>query len=259
MPLLGAAAPPAVTLSMTCTGCETKLHRTLATVAGVENIKTSLVLSRAEFDVELSLVTVDDVVKHLEHTTEFKCEKITSNGSSIDILVPGDVSAFIDKAWPAGVIDMSPVSKETVRVTFDPKLVGVRDLVDKHLGKSVRLAPVRGDPGIEAGRKHVLHVGYVTLLSAILTIPVLVMAWAPLPEGKIAYSSASLALATIVQVFIAGPFYPKALKALIFSRVIEMDLLIVLSTSPSSPLATSSLESRFPRGNSSRQATSLSL
>lgn len=30
---------------------------------------------------------------------------------------------------------------------------------------------------------------------------------------------------------VAGPFYPKALKAMVFSRVIEMDLLIVLSTS----------------------------
>lgn len=71
----------------------------------------------------------------------------------------------------------------------------------------------------------------MTLLSVVLTIPVLVMAWAPLPERELAYSSASLALATIVQFVIAGPFYPKALKALVFSRVIEMDLLIVLSTS----------------------------
>ena len=46
-----------------------------------------------------------------------------------------------------------------------------------------------------------------------------------------AYSSASLTLATIVQVVIAGPFYPTAMKALVFSRVIEMDLLIFLSTS----------------------------
>jgi Cd2+-exporting ATPase len=215
---------------MTCTGCETKLNRTLATVPGVRNLKTSLVLSRAEFDVELSLVTADDVMKHLERTTEFKCDKISS-GSSIEILAPGDVSAFIDETWPAGVIDMSPASKETIRITFDPKVIGARDLVDKHLGSSVRLAPVRADPGLEAGRKHVLHVGYMTLLSAALTIPVLVLAWAPLPERGIPYGSASLALATIVQVFIAGPFYPKALKALIFSRVIEMDLLIVLSTS----------------------------
>jgi cation transport ATPase len=70
-----------------------------------------------------------------------------------------------------------------------------------------------------------------TLIFICLTVPVLVLAWAPLPEREIAYGSISLALATIVQIFIAGPFYPTALKSLIFARVIEMDLLIVLSTS----------------------------
>lgn len=69
------------------------------------------------------------------------------------------------------------------------------------------------------------------VLSCVLTIPVLIMAWALLPERETAYSSASLALATIVQVFVAGPFYRNTLKALVFSRVVEMDLLIVLSTS----------------------------
>jgi Cu2+-exporting ATPase len=33
---------------MTCTGCETKLKRTLGTVELVKNLKTSLVLARAE-------------------------------------------------------------------------------------------------------------------------------------------------------------------------------------------------------------------
>lgn len=71
----------------------------------------------------------------------------------------------------------------------------------------------------------------MTLISGILTVPILVMAWAPLHGKKIVYSSTSLALATLVQIFVAGPFYPKATKALVFSRVIEMDLLVVLSTS----------------------------
>lgn len=56
-------------------------------------------------------------------------------------------------------------------------------------------------------------------------------AWAPLPDRELAYGSASLALATIVQVVIAGPFYPKAIKDLVFSRTVEVDLLIVMSTS----------------------------
>lgn len=216
---------------MTCTGCETKLNRTLAAVPAVKNLKTSLVLSRAEFDVHLHLTAVAEVIKHLERTTEFKCERISNHGSSIDILVPEDPSGFINRAWTEGVTDMSLVDPGIVRVTFDPKLVGARDLMEQHWGQSTSLAPIQGDPALRAGSKHVRHVGYMTLVSAVLTIPVLVMAWAPIPEREMAYSSASLALATIVQVVVAGPFYPKALKALIFSRVIEMDLLIVLSTS----------------------------
>ncbi|UKZ71217.1 uncharacterized protein TrAtP1_012178 [Trichoderma atroviride] len=216
---------------MTCTGCETKLNRTLATVPAVKDLKTSLILSRAEFNIDLRLGSVEEVMKHLERTTEFKCERVQNKGSSLDFIVPNELSKFLGQIWPDGVIDMARVDDQTVRVTFDPKIVGARDLTEKIWGPPVTLAPPRGDVSLEASSKHVRHVGYTTLLSAILTIPVLVMAWAPLPEKKVAYSSASFALATIVQFVIAGPFYPKALKALVFSRVIEMDLLIVLSTS----------------------------
>lgn len=215
---------------MTCTGCETKLQRTLASLTSVKNLKTSLVLSRAEFDLELSTGSVEEVMKHLERTTEFKCEKVTNQGSNIDIITPGDAIGFVNDSWPLGVTDANVVSKNVMNVAFDFKVVGPRDLLDKGWGTPMTLAPPRGDQSLAAGSKHVRDVGLSTILSAILTIPVLVLAWAPLPEREIAYGSASLALATLVQVLIAGPFYPKALKALVFSRVIEMDLLIVLST-----------------------------
>lgn len=215
---------------MTCTGCETKLSRTLAGLDSVNNLKTSLVLSRAEFDLDLTSGTVAEVMKHLERTTEFKCEKIVNHGSSIDLISPYDAAEFAKRDYPLGVNDVSVVAKNIVNVAFDAKIVGVRDLIQKGWDTPMVLAPMRADPTLDVGNKHVRSVGYMTILSAVLTIPVLVLAWAPLPERDIAYGSASLALATLVQVFVAGPFYPKALKALIFSKVIEMDLLIVLST-----------------------------
>lgn len=217
---------------MKCTGCETKLARTLSTFPLITNLKTSLVLSRAEFDL-VGSTSVAEVVKHLERTTEFTCERITNKGSSLDILVPsGTAVAFIDQPWPHGVLEVRVISKTTVNVSFDAKVIGARDLVERGYdeGRLVLAAPC-ADPTLGAAAKHVRHVGYMTLLSVCLTIPVLVLAWAPLPSRPIAYGSASLALASIVQVAIAGPFYPTALKALIFSRVIEMDLLIVLSAS----------------------------
>ncbi|KAL2156690.1 hypothetical protein VTH82DRAFT_1435 [Thermothelomyces myriococcoides] len=218
---------------MTCTGCETKLARSLRAHPAVRNLKTSLVLSRAEFDV-VGSASVAEVITHIERTTEFKCERIANKGSSLDLLAPdGDAAAFINRPWPDGVTDVRLVDKKTVNVSFDPKIIGARDLVRHDWGNNaqIELAPPRPDAALEAGSRHVRHVGYMTLLSACLTVPVLIMAWAPLPEHEIAYGSASLALATIIQFVIAGPFYPKALKSFIFSRVVEMDLLIVLSTS----------------------------
>lgn len=216
---------------MTCTGCETKLKRTLGTLHYVSSLKTSLVLARAEFDIIQGDATAEDVIKHLHRTTEFKCEQISAQGSCLDLICAGDPTSLIKDEWPDGVLDIRRVDKETIRVDFDAKVVGARELLEQDWSRSLRLAPPRPDPSLDAGSRHVRHMGWMTLLSAVLTIPVLVMAWAPLPEREIAYGSASLALATIVQVVIAGPFYPKAIKALVFSRVIEMDLLIVLSTS----------------------------
>ncbi|USP82466.1 P-type cation-transporting [Curvularia clavata] len=233
----GLAAKEHVILSisgMTCTGCETKLSRTLATLPSITKLKTSLVLSRAEFDLDTHTQSVAEIIKHLERTTEFKCERITNQGSSLDLICTGDSTDIVKGDWPNGVIEVRVVDKRTIRVDFDAKVIGARDLVEKGWPTPMSLASPSADPTLDAGARHVRHVGYMTLLSILLTIPVLVLAWAPLPnkdQKEITFGSISLAFATVIQVVVAGPFYPKALKALIFSRVIEMDLLIVLSTS----------------------------
>jgi Cu2+-exporting ATPase len=216
---------------MTCTGCETKLQRTLGSLDYVSKLQTSLVLARVELDINTNFATADDIVKHLHRTTEFKCEIVSNRGCSLDLICSGDPAALVNGQWPDGVLDVRRLGKHTIRVDYDAKIIGARDLMRDEWSQSLQLAPPCPDSSLEAGSRHVRNMGLLTLLSAMLTIPVLVMAWAPLPEREIAYGSASLALATIVQVVIAGPFYPKALKALVFSKVIEMDLLIVLSTS----------------------------
>ncbi|KAB8230335.1 cation-transporting P-type ATPase PCA1 [Aspergillus alliaceus] len=229
----GTAGKEHVVLSisgMTCTGCETKLKRTLGTLQSVQNLKTSLVLSRAEFDLDVGSQSLDEVFKYLERSTELKYKRVTDRGSHVDIIVP-NASEFMKQVWPRGVTQMTLVDEGTVNIAFDAKITGARDLVEHGWGRPLSLAAPLPDPTLRAGTKHVRHLGYMTILSIILTVPVLVLAWAPLPERQITYGSASLALATMVQIVIAGPFYPKALKALIFSRIVEMDLLIVMSTS----------------------------
>jgi heavy metal translocating P-type ATPase len=216
---------------MTCTGCETKLKRVLGSLNYVSSLKTSLVMARAELDISNGAATADDVIKHLHRTTEFKCEIVSTQGCSLDLVCSGDPSGIVASEWPTGILEVTLLDKTTIRVGFDAGVLGARDLMEHDWTQSLRLASPRPDLTLHLGSRHVRKMGFMTLLSAILTIPVLVLAWAPLPKRDIAYGSASLALATIVQVIIAGPFYPKAIKALVFSKVIEMDLLIVLSTS----------------------------
>ena len=219
---------------MTCTGCETKLSRTLAAFPSITKLKTSLVLSRAEFDVEIGVQSVVEVVKHLERATGFRCERVADEGCSLDLVCAHDSMDIINTDWPSGVSDVRVICWKTLRVNFDATIIGARDLVERGWSNSMSLAPPRADPNLDAGARHVRRMGYLTLASILLTIPVLVLAWSPLPgkeRKKIAFGSISLAFATIIQFLIAGPFYSRALKALIFSGVIEMDLLIVLSTS----------------------------
>ncbi|GME30828.1 Cu2+-exporting ATPase [Neofusicoccum parvum] len=219
---------------MTCTGCETKLQRSLAAIPSVSRVQTSLLLARAEFNVDSRVLSAEQVQTRLEKETGFNFDRVTNDDEEleiIEVLAGGDAKAFLTREMPAGVVGASAVDKKTVALQYDPKIIGARDLVNHAFSSPLELAPLRPPPSISSGRKHVWNVGWKTLLSALLTIPVLIMAWAPLPENELAYGSASLALATIIQVVVAGPFYSSAVRSLVFSRVIEMDLLIVLSTS----------------------------
>ena len=214
---------------MTCTGCEKKLRRSLGLLPAVSNIKTSLVLAQAEFD--LCGSTSLDIVRTIENMTGFVCTRMRQSGEELDIIVGGNVQDFVDKEdSPSGVTNIIALNKNTVRVTYHPQTAGARELLSNPFFQSGKLAPPAARPVIASGRAHVRTCFFKTLLSALLTIPVLVLAWAPLPERKILYGAIQLGLATIVQAVIAGPFYSSALKTLIFSRMIEMDLLVVLST-----------------------------
>jgi len=215
---------------LTCVGCENKLYRSLNSFSSICNLQTSLVLSRAEFDLDLSAQSVRDIIRAIEKSTGFACERITNKGQNLDVVVAGDGIDFIGQNLPSGVTDMSLLEKGIVRVTYNPRTVGARDLIEREFETPLSLAPPRPHPALAAGRKHVRNQAYMTLLSAFLTIPVLIMAWAPLPQHDIAYGAVSLALATTVQCVVAGPFYPSALRGLFLTHVIEMDLLIVLST-----------------------------
>ena len=232
-PEKGAAETEHIVLSvsgMTCSGCELKLTRTLANFDHVQNLQVSVILARAAFDLDTSRMSYDELLTYLRRATEFSYERVSTKGQEIDVLCPQGAKAFAKNLAPLGVTGMKPVTDKIARIAYDPKILGARDLLNS-FDAPLQLAPMKSPESIEAGMKEVRKDGMITLFSLLLTIPILVFAWAPLPEHPVAYGSVSLALATIIQVFVAGPFYSVAFKNIIFSRLVEVDMLIVLSTS----------------------------
>lgn len=217
---------------MTCTGCERKLHQALESISSISNIQTSLVLAQADFDLnEAAAKDTTDITKTVERITGFVCTRTTQVGQSFDIVVCGGSHGFMHRSLPCGVLDLAVLDKDTLRVNYNPRFVGARDLLADPSFLSARLAPLAGPPTLASNQARMRQTLLRTLISTLLTIPVLILAWAPLVDHHILYGAISLGLATIIQIFIAGPFYPRALRTLIYSRTVEMDLLVVLSTS----------------------------
>jgi cation transport ATPase len=215
---------------LTCVGCENKLFKSVDVLPQVHNLQTSLVMSQAEFDLDLMNTSVEDVIHSVERATGFKCQRLSRNGQCLHVNASSNTEQVIERILSKGVLSATLLDRQTIRIEYDPSVVGARDLLATIDDSTVHLAPPQSSPALAVGNRHVRHTGLLTLFSAVMTIPVLILAWAPLPQHDIAYGSVSLALATVVQIIVAGPFYPSAIKALVFTHVIEMDLLIVLST-----------------------------
>ena len=75
---------------MTCTGCETKLQRVLGTLPPITKLKTSLVMARAEFNLDTVAMSPESVIKHLERTHRIQvrahldrqCQRLLASAAS---------------------------------------------------------------------------------------------------------------------------------------------------------------------------------
>lgn len=101
----------------------------------------------------------------------------------------------------------------------------MRDL----LPSAYKLAPPAPDPSLTVGKKRLVTTTLLFALSAIFTIPIVVLSWAHTPVPRETREIISLVLATFVQAIAVPEFYIGAVKSLVFSRIIEMDMLVVIS------------------------------
>lgn len=140
-----------------------------------------------------------------------------------------------EKFSPKSVIDkciLASRQPQLVRIHYNAKAIGAREIYDFYRRRDGQLvlAPPPAHSSLKLGAKQTRRALCLFLPASMLTIPVLVFAWAPIDHDKIVYAHASIALASVVQIIAWAEFLPSALRSLWYSRVLDMDFLISFST-----------------------------
>jgi heavy metal translocating P-type ATPase len=216
---------------MTCTGCSTKLSNVLDQIAGISKSEVTFVSGSASFDFDTKAGTVDDALRLIERRTGFKTSRVVEGHQTLDVLMSLEAAISLEQSHPPGMVSMKKTKEKTrdrrstYQLAYNPYVVGARDL----LPHGASLAPPAPHPSVSEGQRRLIRTSWMTAVAAAFTVPVVVLNWTPTSLSRRTTDIVSLILATVVQGIAVPEFYINAVKSLIFSKIIEMDMLVVIS------------------------------
>lgn len=214
---------------MDCTTCVDKLMRVFGTMTGVTQPQVNFVIGKGEVNIDTSVTSADEVLRFVSTASGFSLSKIIGGNFFLDILASPAEGKRLAAEPPQGVTDVQPLDKKSVRLAYEPTIIGARDLFALVEDRCDGLAQPCGDPQLENSRRRLWDQLIKTALAAALTIPVAVLAWGDNLVGKKTGETISLVFGTLVQTIAIPEFYRPALSALWYSRAVEMDMLVVMS------------------------------
>ncbi|CAG8974702.1 hypothetical protein HYALB_00006438 [Hymenoscyphus albidus] len=216
-----------------CAGCGplNKLPGLLKTFQEVSSVQIHHKSSQVEFYLkESSVLNEKNLVEVLgRRAPQCTFEKIAF-GPGFELIVDGDASGYTT-GYPNGVTGVVKIGKNSILVNYEPTVIGARTVLSHPFFRNPILAPRSPPLQISKEKSKLRKLVLVSVLSAVFTTPVLVLAY----TGEHIYNEVrrgaiELALATVVQFGIGGFFYKTAYKDFRSTGKPGMDMLVVLST-----------------------------
>lgn len=211
---------------MTCTGCVKKIIGVLRNFNGVDNAKVNFVAAIGEVDVDTTKIAAVSVLRRLEKETGFTCSRIITEYQTLDLNMSSAAARVFAADLPGGIDSVDRIARDVHRVSYNPLLIGARAVLARSNGQ---LAPPNNDGAVNESRRRLMLMLRSFLGATLFTIPVCVLAFSDIHVPLQVKRIIELVLASFVQLIAVPEFYMPALKALIFSKVIEMDMLVVVS------------------------------
>ena len=221
---------------MDCPSCAIRVTKALNTIPSVTQPKVNSFVGEATLMYDIGTVLPDEIARRVTGLTGFTC-KFEQELREEDLMKNLWVSIPIkwdDNELPNGVaIKSRKLTKNKgnlLEVQYDSTVIQPRDVVAAFEPWDGEYLPLEHIREPNQASKDLWTLLRRTALSAIATIPILVMSWAPIPKRLVLYGSISLVLATFVQVYVARPLYRSSFRSLFLQHVIDMDLLVAGST-----------------------------
>ncbi|CAE6445222.1 unnamed protein product [Rhizoctonia solani] len=216
---------------MDCPGCSPRVVRALTGFPSVADCHVDVFAGRATVTYHPSEALPDEMARHVAASTGFQCQVeddqvIGKRMRRMTIRLSRSMGDDYPKLDGLNVLEEQ--SSGLIEVEYDTDM-NPRDVLAWFTPWDGVYVPPSEESNVDSAQREVLRLLCLTVFSAILTLPVLVLAWAPLTPRPTAYGAVSLAMTTIIQVFVARPIYVSGIRALLFQYTIDMDLLVSLS------------------------------
>ncbi|KAJ7430594.1 E1-E2 ATPase-domain-containing protein [Mycena latifolia] len=221
---------------MDCADCCIKVTRALARLPSVKPVHLDYLDAVASLLYDPEVVTPEAIARYVARATSFTVKAIGTEDTrpSTHLTLPVTFSCVP----PAHALtQLSPRHRNELQgfteISFPIRGDGARQprqVLTELAEYGPQLLPVDALVGVDDRVLQDLHrIVLRTLLIVLLAIPVLILAWAPLPERPLAYGIASVVLTTLIQVA-AFPILSSSLRAIIFLRTADMSVLVSFST-----------------------------
>ncbi|KAF8504810.1 heavy metal translocatin [Russula emetica] len=219
-----------------CPSCVTKLTKALLKLPSVQDVKVNIFTGQVSLTYREGFIFPSTIVNRATKATGFVCivvDEPRREGKHRILHIKFQTTTVLPPVLPPGVVILKASRTESgvvFEVQYDAAVILPRSVLDIFgpLGGSF-LPPSESNASAQVTTE-VTSLFRRTLISAVLSIPVMVFSWAPLQPRPILYGAISLFLATCIQFGVGAPLYYTAFYTLFVQHILDMDVLVVLSS-----------------------------
>jgi len=236
---------------MTCTGCADKVVHALKSTSGVqkESVNVNFLMGRADLNFLPDLAHEDEIMEKLKRSTGFRVVILDSGDMQDAGLAKAWISVNTTSSGYRAIEDTDGIAKVKLlkttkgrhlfEVAYDPTVIGIRDLLagiaDRDPGTEAQIATIPSEEMLTADleKSHLKRLGWKVVIAGALTIPVLILAWAPLniPDPSAHIIQVFLATAVMATAYrIYQSAWGTILRGGAGGKRIDMDVLITVAT-----------------------------